>query len=179
MPANRIFIGVPVPWETALQIQSLLPDYAFLNRVSPENYHITLLFLGHVPDLQNIMDKFETITFKSFKVLISGISGFFKKDKLHVIYLTVFDSDDRLGTLNQEAKSLFPEYVDEQFPTYVPHLTLCRNIKSNEVSQAQTLLGLKFAQPIEFEALQINLYDSSNFKFLRLYRRVASVGAEL
>lgn len=177
MIPNRLFIGVTVPLEAAQQIQEQLPAYGFLKTQSPENYHITLLFLGSVDELATIVSHFETIRFESFQISIDGINGFYKKGKLHVVYLSIAEGLGALGNLNNQGKALLPGYGDHEFPTFVAHVTLCRSLNATEIKQAEAVIGHKFSSPIRFEALQIGLYDSSNFNFTRLYKRVSSIGA--
>ncbi|WP_026632778.1 RNA 2',3'-cyclic phosphodiesterase [Dyadobacter alkalitolerans] len=177
MRPNRLFIGVDVGLDTAEQIQEQLPDLAFLKRQALENYHITLLFLGTVNELARVLNRFETISFDSFLISIDGIQGFYKKDKLHVVYLSVADGLEALTELNNQVKALFPEYSSEQYPTFVPHITLCRNLKAAEIKMAEAIIGHQFPEPFQFEAFKIVLYDSVQFKFAAQYTHVASVGA--
>lgn len=177
MRRNRLFIGVAVGLDTAEQIQQHLPDLAFLRRQAPGNYHITLLFLGTVDELAVVVDRFETISFDSFIISIDSIQGFYQNDKLQGVYLNVADDLKALTDLNNQVKALFTEYSSQQYPTFVPHITLCRNLKGAEIKQAEAIIGHKFSEAIRFEALKIVLYDSFNLGFASQYTHVASVGA--
>jgi 2'-5' RNA ligase len=172
---NRIFIGVPVPSEAALQLQAMLPQNGFLRQSLPENYHITLLFLGAVSNLQNIVERFESIRFEPFTIAVDGIGGFYKKDRLRIIYLSISEGSDQLGAFSRQVKSMFPEFVNDPSSDFVPHITLCRNLKEADREQAEALLSFKFSSPITFEVHQLFLYDSGSFSLTKLYRKVSSV----
>jgi 2'-5' RNA ligase len=174
--ANRIFVGVPVTAEAALQIAALLPPGSFLRQSLPENYHITLLFLGAVSDLQDIIERFESIRFEPFSIAVDGINGFYKKDKLRIIYLSISEGSEQLGACSSRVKSIFPEFVNDPFPVFVPHITLCRNLKEADREQAEALLSFQFHNPIKLEVNRLFLYDSSDFSLTKLYRKVSSVG---
>ncbi|WP_031530261.1 RNA 2',3'-cyclic phosphodiesterase [Dyadobacter crusticola] len=177
MAANRLFIGIPVPVDIARRLQEQLPAGDLLKRSAPENYHITLQFLGEVHDVESVIRRFEKLTFKSFGISINGISGFYKNDKLSVLYLSILNGKSELGELSQLVKTAFPDYDKDTNPVFTPHITVNRNIKKAELPIAQQLLTFRFAEPISFGAMQIFLYDSSNFSNSRLYKCIGSVDA--
>lgn len=177
MSTNRLFIGIPIPFEIGLEIQDALPDFPFLTRTDLTNYHITLLFLGPVPNLQEVIKKFESQNFSSFTISVTGIGGFYKKDKLSVLYATIGQGHDHLADLSKKTASMFPEYADNLFPSFTPHVTLCRNIKKEEILEAEGLLNFQFNTPITFEAFKLTLFDSSS-KMSGLYKHVHSIRAE-
>jgi RNA 2',3'-cyclic 3'-phosphodiesterase len=178
MAANRIFIGIPVPLDIARELWEMLPGGDILKRSAFENYHITLQFLGEVPDLHEVIERFKRLTFDSFQISVDGISGFYKKGKLAVVYLSISDDKDQLTALSQEVRSVFAEYDNDPEPIYTPHITVNRNIKIAEIQSAEQLLTFKFAEPVSFEALQIYLYDSSNLRYTSLYKCVSKIGAK-
>ncbi|QRR00789.1 RNA 2',3'-cyclic phosphodiesterase [Dyadobacter sandarakinus] len=179
MTKNRIFIGIPVPADIAKQLWEMLPGGELLKRSAFTNYHITLQFLGKVSNLSEVIEQFKSLTFNSFKISVDGISGFYKKGKLAVMYLSISEGKGEVTTLSQVVKSTFAAYDNDPNPVYTPHITVNRNIKAAELQSAEQLLTFKFAQPIYFEALHIYLYDSINLRDSGLYGCVSSVSANL
>lgn len=135
---RKLFIGIPVESEIVAQAAKTWWNDRMLNRnrfnwVQPENWHITLYFLGNTPEseitlLQKIIeDSFSSV--ETFSTLVSGTGVFPHLRNPKVLWLGLEDLQllmpayARLGDLlrqngfNIDSKSL------------KPHLTLAR-IKS-------------------------------------------------
>ncbi|MCF0057139.1 RNA 2',3'-cyclic phosphodiesterase [Dyadobacter sp. CY356] len=175
MSENRIFIGVKLKEQIVEWLQSALPPHKLLQEVVPENYHITLLFLGHVPQLDKLTERFEQLSFKPFFVSVTGLGGFYKKGKLKILYLRIDPDNDQLQHMHQELKSVFGNAAADQYPIFTPHITLNRNVKSLEIKQVEQFVNYTFPQPLEFEIDSLHLMDSGNFGFTKLYRTVSSI----
>jgi len=78
---KRLFIGIPIVSEKAVQLAEIWRNDQFLNQtrmswVKPDNWHITLFFLGDTPEsavdlLQQMIDE----SFSRVETSISGLSG--------------------------------------------------------------------------------------------------------
>ncbi len=99
-------------------------------RTPPENWHITLRFLGECSDVEaeRIMHQLdETVDVAPDAVWCAGLDAFPKRSKAGVLYAAV---DDPNGTLSRlamwcDAAAVAVGFEADERP-YVPHLTLSR-----------------------------------------------------
>jgi 2'-5' RNA ligase len=89
----RAFLGIEIPPEAqgALTVQQFLLPLP--RKVEPENFHLTLVFLGDCPDdaLQLAHDGFETLRQPGLALQLQGL-GLFGKDKPHTAWAGVAPS---------------------------------------------------------------------------------------
>lgn len=130
----RLFIAInfsPETKEKLLATQSLLKSHALRgNFTHPENLHLTLVFLGEVPDasvrtLRQVMDG---VTVAPFELNMNGI-GRFKRDGGDIWWVGV-ELCESLQTLYDQ---LYEGVTQNGFAVekrkYTPHLTLAREVR--------------------------------------------------
>lgn len=94
--------------------------------VPPENYHVTLVFLGNQNAEQKakIVEAIQSIqgSFAGFDLLISGVDAFSSEREARAIYCGVQNKKGLRSLVNQvrEAINMPPD------ETYTPHLTIAR-----------------------------------------------------
>jgi len=123
----RTFLALPVPENLRAHLavqQFLLP---LPNTVPPESFHITLCYLGEVPDavLEGVHDRMLGLRFSAFDLHLHGL-GHFGHAKPHTVYACVMPSDAltrlhaKVATLARAAGAVVPA------ARFVPHVTLGR-----------------------------------------------------
>ena len=123
----RTFLALTVPENVRAHLavqQFLLP---LPNTVPPESFHITLCYLGEVPDavLEGVHDRLLDLRFGAFDLQLHGL-GHFGHAKPHTVYACVTPSDplDRLqakvATMARAAGAVVPS------ARFVSHVTLGR-----------------------------------------------------
>jgi RNA 2',3'-cyclic 3'-phosphodiesterase len=123
----RTFLALPVPDNVRAHLsvqQFLLP---LPNTVPPESFHITLAYLGEVPDavLEGVHDNLLGLRFGTFDLHLHGL-GHFGHAKPHTVYASVMPSDPlmrlqaKVATMARAAGAVIPA------ARYVPHVTLGR-----------------------------------------------------
>lgn len=132
---KRLFIGVPVSSLKAIQKVELWKNNSRMrlnkmNWVKPENWHITLSFLGDTPSdkidqLQNLIDDaFREIS--AFKANLEGVGVFPNRHDPTVLWLginslqTIVPTHQQLGELLQQNGFSFDK------KPLKPHLTIAR-----------------------------------------------------
>lgn len=128
----RIFIGINLPSQLKNTLSKTTESMDTGNKVSPSNYHITLVYLGETSEAKK-----ETLH-RALKTLVSSFepcqltlshTDTFKKGKSHIVYVDVIkthqleDMQDRIKAL---ASSL--DFSLDDRP-YNPHITLARQVK--------------------------------------------------
>jgi len=130
-------VGVPLPedirktlWEYWQQIQrqARLDDY--VKPVEPENYHITLKFIGEVPEqrsmrIQRALEKIQIA--EPFEITVKGIGGFPTAASAKVIWAGVQNGFQELVALSEHIDTaLSYEGVPRERRAFHPHVTLAR-----------------------------------------------------
>jgi len=171
---RRLFIGVNFTKEEKAyfaHIQNNLKEYCRRGRFThPENFHLTLRFLGLLPSNRErqLMDLIDAIYIEKFFISADHI-GCFSKKQGFITYIgfkpqqlltqLVADLNDRL----REA-----EIIEQQVePVYTPHITLGRN------TQYDLPLEVVFNNIVvakELPLTNITLYESINFNGKLTYR---------
>ena len=125
----RTFVAIEIPAEMRRKIYSIgekIPGR--LSRVSEENIHITLQFLGELDEdgLASAESALNKISGQPFGVIIKGISFFGGRD-VHTIYANVIDQG-RIKVIYSDAGKLLSDAgLDfESEREYVPHATIAR-----------------------------------------------------
>lgn len=157
----RAFLAIDIPDDIKQSIdQQITPfkkEYSDMTWVTPENYHITLQFLGDITEPEKIEKKIEDAIFEipPFTLFSQG-ADLFLGDKI-VIYLNFF----RQKVVEQLMENFRQQFDPQSTKPLVPHLTLARY---RVPSKQQYLLIKKKIQNLEVEAEfsvnKIYLYSS-------------------
>jgi RNA 2',3'-cyclic 3'-phosphodiesterase len=99
-------------------------------RPPPENWHITLRFLGDLDDLS--LDRLarevaDTIEERPGRAICSGLGAFPRASRAGVLFAAIIDRDDRLARLAAQCEVAAREAgLEPDERPFVPHLTLSR-----------------------------------------------------
>ena len=122
----RCFVAVDLPEEIKLKIPEVQQKIAMdgLKMVEPELVHITLKFLGEVPErrIDQITDALARIRFTPFQARIRGV-GAFPGRTIRVIWLGATGSFEELAAAVESALEPFGFEQDKRFSA---HATLAR-----------------------------------------------------
>lgn len=164
----RLFVGIPVNPAAAPDLRRLQnqlmsgvpPKQADeLRWSSPEDWHITLQFLGHVNGEQYhcVAAALQTLSFPGFSVHLDRMWVF---DRAGVLYAEVQPTPELLA-LEQAVLALTRPcgFVPEDRP-YHPHVTLARR-RGRHSDLLRTLAQQPFAG-LTFAAEQVVLYESQS-----------------
>ncbi|MNP26075.1 RNA 2',3'-cyclic phosphodiesterase [compost metagenome] len=133
-PSVRLFVAVPVPTQIANELErwtkansDLLP---FRKWVHPQDYHITIQFLGETPieKMDGLQTALRSITAKTASLMLNGAGIFGTPKSPRVLWAAVSGNLHRLNNLHASViQSTQPlGYVPEDRP-YTAHITLARN----------------------------------------------------
>jgi RNA 2',3'-cyclic 3'-phosphodiesterase len=157
----RTFLAIELPKE--------LKDYLFtlpkqikgasVNWVYKKNLHITLNFIGELPEekVKKIKEIIKTIKFKPFKLKLTKLGFFPNKDHLKTIWIGV-EPKQLIVDLAQKIDQELMEFVKEQ--KFEAHITLgrFRSFKKKELfCKSVEEFDLK---PLEFEVNSFQFFKS-------------------
>lgn len=155
----RCFIGVFIPdglKEKLLNLQNFIKGLDIDCRlVEAENMHLTLSFLGEVPEgeIPEISRKLDIITqnFTKFSVTVSGILLIPNGDFIRVIALDVVDE---AGYLRNLVGYIGVEIGGDAKP---PHLTLCRvrKIENKQATIDKLVNSVAYAEGFQVDSISL------------------------
>ena len=122
---------MPLPDEIRMALSERLDDLDIPGKmVPPDNWHVSLRFLGTV-DLVTYERFLHGVTEieseSSFRIRLQGIGGFPKTSKASVVWLGVSEGDQGLARLNDIAEGAATDAsLQQEERPFRPHLTLAR-----------------------------------------------------
>jgi RNA 2',3'-cyclic 3'-phosphodiesterase len=131
----RTFIAIPLPESVKQflsQIQSELKSAGWIAAwPNPDNFHLTLKFLGPTPrhilkPIQSVMTDFSR-TFPAFTLTVGGIGVFPHVKNARIVWIGIQGQTDRLTPLVTDLeKKLHAMGIPAQPRPFFPHITLAR-----------------------------------------------------
>ena len=127
----RVFVAIELPKEIreALSVieRELRPMTHNVKWVSAESIHITLKFIGEVPEkrLEDIDTAFTGLTWKAFTITVQGI-GFFPGTRSPRVFWAGMEAPTMQGLTEQIDARMERLGFDKEKRKYRPHITLAR-----------------------------------------------------
>ncbi len=124
----RLFVALPLPTEIRASLAGLCGGIAGTRWIEPENFHITLRFIGDVGrgEADDLHTELASVRFPEFEMALSGIGTFERRGHVHMIWAgldrpqIIVDLRDRI-----EAAAVRAGFQRES-RKFKPHITLCR-----------------------------------------------------
>ncbi|MDM5331956.1 RNA 2',3'-cyclic phosphodiesterase [Ureibacillus composti] len=147
-------------------IQSNQRDYEFGRWVHPEDYHITLAFLGYAEE-KKLQDAIETMgsvlsDLSSFSLTLDKLGIFGSMKSPRIFWAGVVESEQ----LAEVQKKVFTQCLKLGFELdkkpFRPHITLARKYKGESFFNSEKLKSIKTEdhQTFEFEVSEVILYET-------------------
>lgn len=167
---HHYFFAVKLPKEIKTFLYEWInekrEDYPFLKWVHPEDYHITLVFLGFVEESSRdeIIERVRSIlaSEKSFQLTLSKLGVFGAMKSPRIFWAGVNESD----SLNKLQRKLFDECVQMQFSLdkkpFNPHITLARKWGSENEFSKNILVPITTneGEKVTFTINEVVLYET-------------------
>ena len=123
----RLFTAIEIPHEIALSLTALRGGIQGARWIDPENYHITLRFIGDVDDdvADEVAEILQRVRRRPFTMTLTGIDVFGGK-KPHSLWAGVSGSPE-LGALQAEHERLLQRIgLSPEHRKFTPHVTVAR-----------------------------------------------------
>lgn len=154
----RCFIAIDLPGQIRDEIERIqkqLPE--FQGKITErENLHLTLKFLGEIPDekvkeVKNILKK---LKFKKFKAKI-GTVGLFSESFIRILWIQLENCDELQKEIDESLKDLF-----KKEKRFMSHITIARvkSVRDKKIF-LNSFKKLK-TRPSEFEVGEIHFKES-------------------
>ena len=162
----RAFVGIPLPGMVVSALTAAQAGLPAGRPVPPENFHISVAFLGEHPEplVEDVHFALDRIRAPAFELTVSGL-GFFGGDRPRVFYADV-SPEPALSHLREKVlQAARGAGVRLDRARYSPHVTLARfnsGLKGDEAQKMRAFavhrMGLR-AGPFEVE--EFVLYRST------------------
>ena len=125
----RLFVALELPWvlreRLSLMAGSRIPGARW---VSPENYHLTLRFIGETPAhrAEDIDLGLSAIRARGFSLTLAGVGAFTKGGRVNSLWVGV-ERNPLLDHLRNKIKTALQRVgLDPERQRFTPHITLAR-----------------------------------------------------
>ncbi|MCS6853307.1 MAG: RNA 2',3'-cyclic phosphodiesterase [Elioraea sp.] len=152
----RLFVGLALPYELRTRLSGLIAHrFAGAKWVPPENYHLTLRFIGEVDNgrADDIDAGLSAIAARGFDLTLAGVGTFETRGRPHALWVGV-ERNAALEHLRAKVESAVVRAgCEPERRRFVPHVTLARldNPDPIRLGEFLRLHGLFRAEPVPVE----------------------------
>lgn len=170
----RLFVAIEVPQRLRAELARLQNGVPGARWVEPENFHLTLRFIGNVDNAaaSDIDDQLGRISAIGFELAIKGVGYFADGARLNALYAVV-ETNPALEHLRQKVDSAISRAgVRLDNRRFVPHVTLARFSGRQDAGHhlAQFMASHSLWRPPPFDVEHFTLYSSVTRPEGSLYR---------
>jgi 2'-5' RNA ligase len=160
----RLFTGLEIPGEIALALAELRGGIHGARWIEPENYHITLRFIGDVElsEARMIADALDEIHRPRLVVAFEGLSSF-GADKPRAVIAKVRATPPLVELQAEHERRLRRIGAEPQTRKFTPHVTLARLRGASPLAVAGYLSHRALLGERRFEAARFVLYSAKDW----------------
>ena len=140
----RLFIGLEIPQEIGQSLAMLRGGVPGARWIDPENYHLTLRFIGDVDDdtAHEINSMLERVRRRSFELRLDGLTSFGGR-KPRAIVATAAPTPALLEIKAEQERMMQRIGLEPEGRKFTPHVTLARlrDVSSHQVADYLSARG--------------------------------------
>jgi 2'-5' RNA ligase len=158
---RRIFTGLELPAEVAQSLSMLRGGLPGARWIDPENYHLTLRFIGDVDDIvaREVESLLGMVRRAPLELRFDALSSFGGRRPRAVI--ATLAQTPALMELQSEHERLMQRVgLEPEGRKYTPHVTLARLRDTSSRQVADYLATRAFIAPLPFKASRFVLFSS-------------------
>lgn len=124
----RLFVALALPAAIRTQLAMLSGGIPGARWVPPENYHLTLRFIGEVENwrAEEVDEALANIRAPSFQLTFRGVGTFEKGGRISALWVGV-EKADALGFLQSKVETALQRIgLEPERKRFAPHVTLAR-----------------------------------------------------
>jgi len=124
----RLFVALPVPEALREQLSGLAGGIPGARWVPPENYHLTLRFIGEVEGWQadEVDEALSGIRARPFALALAGLDIFEKAGRIHSLHVRAERGERLLHLQSKVETALQRAGLPPERRRFTPHITLAR-----------------------------------------------------
>ena len=157
----RLFTALELPTEIRQSLAMLRGGLPGARWIGPENYHITLRFIGDVDDAvaRDVAETLDHINRRGFELRIDGLSAFGGR-KPRAVIATVPPLPALIELQAEHERRLRRVGIEPDGRKFTPHVTLARLRESSNLQVADYLSGRGAFRSLPFHADRFVLLSS-------------------
>ncbi|HYJ06449.1 MAG TPA: RNA 2',3'-cyclic phosphodiesterase [Chthoniobacterales bacterium] len=138
MSAKRLFVSIELPRSVTERFAELDPRLRGVRWLAPEQMHLTLSFLGNVPEdvEEKLKEKLRAIEWKAFFLPLTGFGAFPSKGRPNVIWIGVGSGHPHLFQLHKRVQeAALSAGLEPDLRSFHPHVTVarCRDVSPEAI----------------------------------------------
>ncbi len=158
----RLFVALPLPGDVRESLRVISNGLPGARWVPPENFHITLRFVGEVDHdvAHDIHDALERIDAPEVDIALDGLDWFGNKWKPGSVYAKVRKTDALTHLQRKVESAVVRAGLKPESRKFCPHVTLAR-LKHTRIDEVERYIRDRHApEPTRFTAERFVLYSS-------------------
>ena len=157
----RLFTGLEIPADVAQALSMLRGGLPGARWIDPENYHLTLRFIGDVDDafahdIASLLDKIDR---RAFDLRFEGLAPFGGR-KPRAVVANVASAQALLDVQAEHERLMQRIGLEPEGRKYIPHVTLARLRESSSRDVAEYLAARGFFRTSSFKVSRFVLFSS-------------------
>jgi 2'-5' RNA ligase len=157
----RLFTGLEIPSDVGQSLASLRGGLPGARWLDPENYHVTLRFIGDVDDsiAREVASMLGRVRREAFELRVDVLKSFGGRKPRAIV--AALGPAQALMELQAEHERLMQRVgLEPEGRKYTPHVTLARLRDSSSRQVADYLATRAFIQPLPFKVSRFVLFSS-------------------
>jgi 2'-5' RNA ligase len=155
----RLFVALDLPGHLRLALAGLSGGIPGARWTPPENYHLTLRFIGEVPNwqAQELDDALAAVRGREVVLTLAGVGSFSDRGRATSVWAGV-ERNDRLTHLQQKIETALQRAgLEPERRRFTPHITLARVDGAEEAKVARWIAAnnLFRAAPTPIDAFSL------------------------
>jgi len=157
----RLFTGVEIPPDIGQTLSMLRGGLPGARWIDPENYHLTLRFIGDVDDVvaHEVASMLDRVKRDSFELRLEGVSSFGGR-KPRAVVATVKPTQALLDVQAEHERLMQRIGLEPDGRKYIPHVTLARLRDSSSDRVAEYLAARGLFRTSPFRVSRFVLFSS-------------------
>lgn len=159
---RRLFVALAMPEAVSEKLSSLLHGVPDARWVDPENFHLTLRFIGEVDGgvAEEIADSLSRIRVPSFILELEGLGHFESRGRLRALWVGARENAELAGLQRKVEAAVVAVGIAPERRKFKPHVTLAR-FTGTPVGVAAPFIATHASIHLEpFEVQSFTLFES-------------------
>ena len=157
----RLFTGLEIPNAVTDRLLSVRGGLSGARWITPDNYHITLRFIGDIDELmaRDVFAILARVNRSPIPITIEGIAAF-GGDRPRALVAKVTPTPDLMELQAEHERLMRRIGLSPEPRKYTPHITLARLRDTSPFELANFLSGIGHLPPMRFEADIFDVFSS-------------------
>jgi 2'-5' RNA ligase len=158
----RLFVAIPLPEDIQDRVSELCSGLTHARWVDPDNFHITLRFIGEVHEsrFDDIDLALSAVRAPAFRLKLSGVDSFGNHNGVRAIWAGI-EREPALFHLRDKVESaLVRAGVAPETQKYTPHVTLTRSRQRGDARLGEFIARNSLFQAGPFPVTEFTLFSS-------------------